>query len=91
MTLTSKFDEIQQRAAMVVPMPITLVDSDLRRRLARNQRASTRLVDETLEDSFPASDPPSWTFGVARVAPVNEVVSNTSMLPRLLHRVAALF
>jgi hypothetical protein len=53
MTLTSKFDKIHQRAAMVAPMPITLVDSDLRRRLARNQRASTRLVDETLEDSFP--------------------------------------
>jgi len=58
MTLTSKFDKIQQRAAMVAPMPITLVDSDLRRRLARNQRASTRLIDETLEDSFPASDLP---------------------------------
>jgi hypothetical protein len=91
MTLTSKFDEIQQRAAMVAPMPITLVDSDLRRQLARKQRASTRLVDETLEDSFPASDPPSWTFGVARVAPINDAASNTRMLPRLLHRIAALF
>jgi hypothetical protein len=29
----------------------------------------TELVDHTLEDSFPASDPPSWTTTVARLAP----------------------
>jgi hypothetical protein len=28
-------------------------------------------VDEVIEASFPASDPPSWTPGIARPAPVD--------------------
>ena len=29
-------------------------------------------IDETLEESFPASDPPSWTLGVDPHPPANE-------------------
>jgi hypothetical protein len=32
-------------------------------------------IDETLEESFPASDPPSWTLGVDPDHPTDEVDS----------------
>jgi hypothetical protein len=36
----------------------------------RQRLAIEREIDEVLADSFPASDPPSWTHGVARPDPV---------------------
>jgi hypothetical protein len=29
----------------------------------RDRSLSEQMIDQTLEDSFPASDPPSWTTG----------------------------
>ena len=34
----------------------------------RQRLAAERALDAVLADSFPASDPPSWTLGVAHVA-----------------------
>jgi hypothetical protein len=51
-------------------------------------------IDNTLEDSFPASDPPSWTAGVARPAPAPNVVvraEEASPIRRALQGAAALF
>jgi len=54
----------------------------------------TRLVDSTLEDSFPASDPPSWTASVARPAPARQTLARARDIGpvcRALQRAAALF
>ncbi len=37
---------------------------------ARKRLANERAIDDVLTDSFPASDPPSWNSGVARLDPV---------------------
>ena len=65
--------EIQGRAGRLTPTRIVraerkrLLQPDLEEDLAQS-------IDNTLEDSFPASDPPSWTASVARPAPARNVV-----------------
>ena len=43
--------------------------------------AAERAVDSVLADSFPASDPPSWTSGIAHPPPEGETTSVEVMAP----------
>jgi hypothetical protein len=36
----------------------------------RKRLVAERAIDDVIADSFPASDPPSWNPGIARLAPV---------------------
>ena len=81
--------EVQARAAMLTPTLIVRARAEGEPN--RNQ-AMSLLVDDTLEDSFPASDPPSWTASVATPAPVVLTAARDGgPISRALQRAAALF
>ena len=87
------FGELQARAAMLTPTPMVRTEKERLRKSHRDEEV-TRLVDGTLEDSFPASDPPSWTASVVRPAPSRKVLVGAvgvGPIRRVLQRAAALF
>ena len=92
MTAPLQFGDLQARAGMRTP---TRIPAEKKRAgQPRRERDMTQVVDDTLEDSFPASDPPSWTTSIARLAPARNVVvrvRHVGPIRRTLRRAAAMF
>ena len=64
--------EYEVRGAMLEPMPISKVQRQPLCTVTQPTEPRSRRVDEALEGSFPASDPPPWTSGIARPSPDGE-------------------
>jgi hypothetical protein len=92
-TTDLQFGEIQARADMLTPTPIVRPETT-RAAQSRREGDLAQVVDNTLEDSFPASDPPSWTTSVARPGPAPAVldrIREATPIRRALRWAAALF
>jgi hypothetical protein len=63
------FVEVELRATTIAQPRSVAEKERVDERLRESDR--TRLVDDTLDGSFPASDPPSWTASVARLSPAS--------------------
>lgn len=79
------FQVFQRRAAFFHPVapPITFETSPVSDVGATKAGIAQPVcpLDQTLVDSFPASDPPSWTPGIARVAPLKAISSADARVP----------
>ena len=87
--------EYQARAARLAPEPLALVQTK-RHAPKPSDAVKPCIVDLCIEDSFPASDPPSWNSGIA--VPVSPKAAEASGRNRIvstvrtaLRRVAAFF
>ena len=87
------FGKLQARAAMLRATPLVRGTKGPPRRQHPHDEDMARLVDSTLEDSVPASDPPSWTASIVRLAPVAQVsvrAGDAGSMRRAVQRAAAL-
>ena len=58
----------RERAAILHRLPnADALEAEAESRERQQGLAAERALDAVLADSFPASDPPSWTLGVAHV------------------------
>ena len=68
-------DRFLQRGMAAAETPCANVESEAR----QQQLEAERAVDSVLADSFPASDPPSWTLGITRPQPERHATNDVTL------------
>ena len=79
--IATEYREVALDAVLGSVRGIDVLRAEAEAEALERRLAAERAVDSTLADSFPASDPPSWTLGITHPLPERQATNAQRVTP----------